>query len=87
MNYKNNIEYVTEQVKTKTPAGIIEAIATQLDRLDEAKKRIETEGIVVRDLKGSVVPHPALKIEQDATKIISDLLWKHHKIEHFPEQL
>ena len=79
MNYKNNNEYVIDQVRPKTPASIVEAIATQLDRLDEAKRKIETEGIVVRDLKGSVVAHPALKIEQDATKIIADLLQKHKK--------
>ena len=79
MNYKNNIGYATDQVRPKTPASIIEVIATQLDRLDEAKTRIDEEGIVVRDLKGSIVPHPALKIEQDATKIIADLLQKHKK--------
>ena len=39
MNYKNNNEYVIDQVRPKTPASIVEAIATQLDRLDEAKPR------------------------------------------------
>jgi len=33
----------------------------------------------VRDLKGSVVAHPAIKIESDATKLIADLLRKHRK--------
>ena len=74
---KSNIEKVRQEVKKTTSDTIIELIASQLDRRDLAKKRIEDEGIVVRDLKGSVVPHPALKIEQDATKIIADLLSKH----------
>jgi len=74
---KSNIEKVRQQVKKTTSDTIIELIASQLDRRDLAKKRIEDEGIVVRDLKGSVVPHPALKIEQDVTKIIADLLSKH----------
>jgi len=74
---KSNIEKVKQEVKKTTSDTIIELIASQLDRRDLAKKRIEDEGIVVRDLKGSVVPHPALKIEQDATKIIADLLSKH----------
>ena len=74
MNYEAKVDYVKSQVRIKTPKSIVNAIATQLDRSDEAKKRIEEEGIVVRDLKGSVVAHPALKIEQDATKLIADLL-------------
>ena len=76
---KSNIDRAKQQVKRNTPAIIIEAIALQMDRLDEAKKRIVNEGIVVRDLKGSVVPHPAIKIEQDATKLIAELLNKYKK--------
>ena len=75
----SNTDYVYQQVRSDTPQSIIEAIAAQLDRMDEAKKRILEEGIVVRDLKGSVVAHPALKIEIDAIKIVTDLLMKHKK--------
>lgn len=78
MNSKT--EYVKNQVKDTTPKSIIDAISTQLDRLEDAKRRIEEEGIVVRDLKGAVVAHPAIKIEQDATKIVADLLMKHKKV-------
>jgi len=55
----------------------VEVLAIQMDRAEEAHRRIEEEGIVVRDLKGSVIPHPAIKIEIDAGKIISDLIKKH----------
>jgi len=48
-----------------------------MDRADEAQRRIVTEGIVVRDLKGSVIPHPAIQIEKDACKIITELLVRH----------
>jgi len=69
-----NLEFAKGEVAKSTPQSIINGIATQMDRVDEAKKRIDEEGIVVRDLKGSVIPHPAIKIEADAIKLIADLL-------------
>ncbi len=76
----SNIDFVRKQVKEVTPESIVDAIAAQLDRLDEAKFRIKNEGIVVRDMKGSVIAHPAIKIEIDATKLIADLLGKHRRL-------
>ena len=76
---KSNIDIIKDRVIKTTPESIVSVIAAQLDRLDEAKRRIAEEGIVVRDLKGSVVAHPAIKIESDATKLIADLLRKHRK--------
>ena len=77
--YNNSYDEIKKQVKTKTPEAIIKLIATQNDRLLEAKRRIEEEGLVVRDIKGSVIPHPAIKIEQDCTKILHDLLRIHRR--------
>jgi hypothetical protein len=74
-----NVGKAREQVKQKTPESIIHAIATQMDRLDEAKRRIGDEGIVVRDLTGSVIAHPAIKIEIDSTTLLSDLMRKYGK--------
>lgn len=70
-------DIVAKQVRAKTPESVIELIARQLDRADDAKERIEREGSVVRDMKGSVIPHPAIQIEIAATKIAVDLLRKH----------
>lgn len=42
----------------------------------KAKERIEKEGSFVRDMKGSVVPHPAITIELAATKTAAELLMK-----------
>ena len=72
----DNIDFAMEQVDEETPWAIIELIATQLDRADEAKRRIEEEGIVVRDLRGSVIPHPAIQIEINASKLAADLIRK-----------
>ncbi len=68
---------VWEQVHCDTPPAIVEAIAAQLGQAREARERINTEGSVVRDMRGSVIPHPALKVEADATKLYATLLAKH----------
>jgi len=73
----NNKDIVRKQVDRGTPESIIDVIASQMDRASEAKRRIEEEGIVVRDSKGSVIAHPAIKIESDASKMVADLLHKH----------
>ena len=76
----NNQDRARALVTLKTPVGIIHQISKQLDRSDESNRRIVEEGIVVRDMKGSVIPHPAIKIENDACRIITDLLKKYGRI-------
>jgi hypothetical protein len=70
---------IKEQVRDKTPVGIVDILVQQEARRQEAGERIDKEGSVVRDLKGAVVAHPALKIEIEAGKIIADLLAKYRK--------
>jgi hypothetical protein len=72
-----NFEAAAAQVKSNTPPTIVELIARQMDRADNAHERITTEGEVVRDVRGVVVPHPAIAIESAATKLIADLISKH----------
>ncbi len=74
-----NCKLVIEQVRENTPASIVELISRQLDRADDAKERIEREGSVVRDMKGSVISHPAIAIEKEATKLSAELLGKYAK--------
>ena len=74
-----NFEAVADQVRSNTPDAIIELIARQLDRCDDARARIEREGAVVRDVKGCVVAHPSIAIELQATKCAADLLAKHKR--------
>ena len=68
------IEEITDQVKSGTPPAIIESLAGQLALSREARERVAREGSVVRDPKGSVVAHPAIKVESDAVKILASLL-------------
>jgi len=71
---------VADQVQPGTPDSIITLIERQLDRAWAAHCRIQKEGEVVRDMKGSVIPHPAIEIERAATKQASDLLAKHRRM-------
>ena len=59
------------------PDEALDLIVNQLYRAEDAKVRIDEEGQVVRDMKGSVIPHPAIKIEQDAAKMAIDLMRKY----------
>ena len=68
---------VAAQVRDNTPDGVIEGIAVQVHTAREARSRIEVEGSVVRDMKGAVVPHPAIDIEASAIKLYTALLDKH----------
>ena len=68
-----------EQLPNTTSLIVAETLATQMLRMEEASKRIAEEGIVVRDLKGSVIPHPAIKIEHDAAKVVADIFKKFKK--------
>jgi len=74
---KKNMEKALSQVNKRTPHIICELIAVQLDIIDDSIRRITQEGTVVKDLKGSVIPHPSIKIKLDATKATSDLLSKY----------
>lgn len=65
---------VSEQVKARTPAAVIAMIETQLERAREAGERVAREGSVVRDMKGSVIPHPAIAVEAAAQKLAAALL-------------
>lgn len=48
-------------LKPRTPANIVH-IVTQKEQLrQKLEKRIEEEGLVVRDKNGSVIEHPCIK--------------------------
>lgn len=69
-----NLKRAKNQVGPNTPESIIELLASQLGIADEARARIVEEGIVVRDMKGSVIKHPAIEVELKALKAIQDVI-------------
>ena len=56
---------------------VVEAIFENIEIANECGKRIREEGIVVRDLNGAVIEHPAIKTQQAAIKLYTELLKKH----------
>lgn len=48
----------------------LEAFCTLMARLREARKRVEDEGMVVKDPRGRVIPHPALAVERQTAEQI-----------------
>ena len=70
---------IKAQCTLSTPEIIIENLVNQTETAREARRRIIEEGIVVRDMKGSVIEHPAIKIERDCFKIIEDVVKRYKK--------
>lgn len=73
------LDEVFEQCHPSTPTATVEAIAQQIAMAREARARIDEEGIVVRDMRGAVLAHPAIAIEADAVKLYTALLQKAKK--------
>lgn len=48
------------------PLPALEALACQVARMRDARRRIEAEGEIVLDARDRPVPHPALTIERQA---------------------
>lgn len=67
---------VLKQIDEETPAIIIDAIVKQIIIAIDARNRIDSEGLLVKNSSGSAIPHPAIKIEQDAIKLYTSLLLK-----------
>lgn len=77
MQCEDIMKEIGEQIEKYTPMAIREAIAIQIHTARVARDRVEKEGLVVRDTKGSVIPHPAIKVEADAIKIYTGLISKY----------
>jgi len=66
-------EHLTEQA----PFGVIDIYESHLKNYREAIRRIEAEGQVVRDMRGAVVPHPSLSIQQSSAEAMLVILNKY----------
>jgi len=73
------VDEVKRLVWNTTSPAIREMVAIQLWTIRESQRRVEEEGVVVRDMRGSVVAHPCIKIVADATKVFETLMKKHGK--------
>ena len=69
-----SMEYARRQVNSRVAPAVIDSIAMLKDKIDDAEERVADEGIVVRDMKGSVIAHPAIKISEDAMKAMLNII-------------
>lgn len=65
---------VAAECKKSTPARVVEQIAELRRIAAEALDKVDTEGTVVRTLKGDVIQHPAIRIHAEAAKAEAVLL-------------
>jgi phage terminase small subunit len=68
---------IMTQLDADTPPAIVDCIVVQIQRARAAGERVEAEGVIVRDVKGSVIPHPAIKVEADASRIVAEMVDKY----------
>lgn len=60
----------TNDFAGRVDRSALEAFCILMARLREASKRVEDEGMVVKDPRGRVVPHPALAVERQTAEQI-----------------
>jgi phage terminase small subunit len=70
------IDEARAQLSNRAPGIVVEALAHQIETLREATRRVAEEGVVVRDMRGAVVPHPAIEVARLATREIAALVGK-----------
>ena len=68
------IQKAQSAVKPITPNAIVEIVARKMETIALCKERLDKEGHVVRDLKGNVVPHPAIQIIDSTEKQLLEIL-------------
>jgi phage terminase small subunit len=55
----------------------MESLCLQIIRMRDAQQRIDAEGMIVADSKGSPIPHPAIAIERAAAAQVRSWLMKY----------
>lgn len=72
--HAETIAEVEAMTKPNTPAALIEMIAVQLVTARRARQKIDAEGLIVGDVKGNPVVHPAIALEAAAQKRAAAML-------------
>jgi len=68
------LEEIRAQCVPGTPAALLESMGSQLRVMREARRLIETDGVMVRDGKQNPIEHPCLAVERAAQKALSELM-------------
>jgi hypothetical protein len=76
----NEIEKeLLEQIEEETPKLIIESMVNLILTMRTARNSINDDGLMVKNGKNDPIPHPAIKIEQDAQSKLAMFLAAHRK--------
>ena len=65
---------VRASVLADTPAPLLEAMASQVDAMRQARALVDTDGVMVRDGKQNPIPHPCLERERQAQRALNELM-------------
>ena len=65
---------VRASVLADTPAPLLEAMASQVDAMRQARALVDTDGVMVRDGKQNPIPHPCLELERQAQRASNELM-------------
>ena len=68
------LEEVTAACVPECPRPLLEAMASQIVAMREARRLIALDGLMVRDGKQNPVAHPCLEIERQAQKTLDGLM-------------
>ena len=61
-------------VLADTPAPLLEAMASQVDAMRQARTLVDADGVMVRDGKQNPIPHPCLELERQAQRALNELM-------------
>jgi hypothetical protein len=68
------VELVRASVVDETPAPLVEAMASQVDAMRQARALVDADGVMVRDGKQNPIPHPCLELERKAQQALNELM-------------
>lgn len=65
---------VRASVLPETPSALVEAMASQVDAMRQARALVDADGVMVRDGKQNPIPHPCLELERQAQRTLNELM-------------
>jgi hypothetical protein len=68
------MEQVRVSCLPETPEPLLEAMASQLVAMRQARALVEADGVMVRDGKQNPIAHPCLDLERQAQKQLAELM-------------
>lgn len=68
------IDEVRRSCVPETPEPLLEAMASQLEAMRQARALVAADGVLVRNSKQDPIEHPALALERQAQRSLNELM-------------